>query len=120
MIFALPSSPHCAPTTTVTGTCRDSIGLRHRHLVPGDCVDWCLAPLVGGNEHVGVPRCLAPSAVNGARHAQTRRALVLHRGEPGTNPRSLQAPFGGRTPVLCRYSRLRGGDAHPAMGLDDR
>src|SRR4051812_27228579 len=25
MIFALPSSPHWAPTTTVTGTCRDSI-----------------------------------------------------------------------------------------------
>src|SRR3954447_6197740 len=63
-----------------------------RICVPGGCAEWCLAPLVGGGEHVGVPRCLAPSAVNGARHAQTRRALVLHRGEPGTYPRSPQAP----------------------------
>src|SRR3954464_6069944 len=51
------------------------------------CADWCQAPLVGGSEHVSVPRCLAPLAVKGARHAQTRRALVLHRGEAGTYPR---------------------------------
>ena len=71
----------------------DAVRLRNRiggRKVPGCCADWCLAPLVGGSEHGGVPRCLAPSAVNGARHAQTRRAHVFHRASqapasfPGT------------------------------------
>src|SRR3954447_5168744 len=74
-----------------------------RICVPGGCAEWCLAPLVGGSEHVGVARCLAPSAVNGARHAQTRRALVLHRGEPGTYPRSSLAP-------VIRYGRTMTAD----------
>src|SRR3954452_5768872 len=91
--------------------------------VPGGCAEWCLAPLVGGSEHVGVARCLAPNAVNGARHAETRRALVLHRAsqapiravpwlralstEPGTHRRDGLSFFTGaslapiRSPFLA-------------------
>src|SRR3954447_7100323 len=83
-----------------------------RICVPGGCAEWCLAPLVGGSEHVGVARCLAPIAVNRARHAQTRRALVLHRGEPGTYPRSSQAPISARSlPELFLVTVVRDDDA---------
>ena len=42
--------------------------------------DWCQAPLVGGSEHVGVPRCLAPSAV---QQSQARKGATGSRPSPG-------------------------------------
>src|SRR5436190_16223491 len=78
MTLALPSSPHWAPTTTVTGTCRNPTGRATSARVPDASAPYC--SLLGQ-----VERELVIADVHDDRVAVTGAAFEDQRGEAITD-----------------------------------